>query len=64
MSFNGNQYLLVAQYYFTKWADAFPMPDQTAKCITSELIRMCSRMGLPSVVHSDQGKNFESTILK
>ena len=64
MSFNDNQYLLVVQDYFTKWADAFPMPDQTAKRITSELIGLCSRMGLPSIVHSDQGRNFESTILK
>ena len=40
------------------------MPDQTAKCITKELNGLCSRMGLPSVLHSDQGKNFESTILK
>ena len=40
------------------------MPDQTAKRITSELIGLCSRMGLQSIVHSDQDKNFESTILK
>ena len=59
ISFNGNRYLLVVQDYFTKWADAFPMPDQTAKCITKELIGLCSRMGLPSVLHSDQGRNFE-----
>jgi len=40
------------------------MPDQIAKRIISELIGMCSRMGLPSVVHSDQRKNFKSTNLK
>jgi len=60
MSFNGNRYLLVVQDYFTKWADAFPMPDQTAKRITSELIGLCSRMGLPSIVHSDQGKTLKA----
>ena len=64
ISFNGNWYLLVVQDYFTKCANVFPMPDQTAKCITKELIGLCSRMGLPSVLHSDQGRNFESTILK
>ena len=63
ISFNGNRYLLVEDY-FTKWADAFPIPDQTAKRITKELIGLCSRMGLPIVLHSDQGRNFESTILK
>jgi len=38
ISFKGNRYLLVVQDYFTKWADTFPMPDQTAKRITNELI--------------------------
>ena len=53
----------IVQDYFTKWAEAFPMPDQTAKCITDILISLCARMGLPSIIHSDQECNFESTIL-
>ena len=28
MSMQGNQYLLVLQDYFTKWAEAISMPDQ------------------------------------
>ena len=63
VSTNGNRYLLVVQDYFTKWADAFPMPDQTARRITDILINLCARMGLPRIIHSDQGRNFESTIL-
>ena len=58
----GNRYLLVVLDYFTKWAEAFPMPDQTAKRITNILISLCARMGLPSIIHSDQGRNFQSTI--
>ena len=34
LSSHSNRYLLVVQDYFTKWAEAFPMPDQTAKRIT------------------------------
>ena len=47
-----------------KWADAIPMPDQTAARIVTELTKVFSVMGLPQVLHSDQGANFESTILK
>ena len=63
-STHNNSYLLVIQDYFTKWADAIPMPNQTASRIKTELTKVFSVMGLPQVVHSDQGANFESTILK
>ncbi len=35
LSRNNNRYLLVIQEYFTKWAEAIPMPDQTANQITA-----------------------------
>ena len=58
-----NRYLLVLQDYFTKWVEVFPMPDQTVKRITNILISLCARMGLPRIIHSDQGQNFKSAIL-
>jgi len=61
-SINNNCYLLVIQDYFTKWADAIPLPDQTASRITVELIKFFCTYGPPQVLHSDQGRNFESTI--
>ena len=61
---SNNKYLLVIQDYFTKWADAIPMPDQKAARIARELTKVFSVMGLPQVLHSDQGTNFESTIIK
>ena len=39
------------------------MPDQTASCITDELVKLYSRTGIPEILHSDQGRNFESTLL-
>jgi len=57
LSTKNNCYLLVIQEYFTKWANAVPLPDQTAPRITSEFIKFFT------VLHSDQGCNFESTIL-
>ena len=59
-----NRYLLVIQDYFTKWPEAIPLPDQTATRITTELTKFFSRFGLPDVLHSDQGRNFESTVLR
>lgn len=63
VSQNNNRYLLVVQDYMTKWVEAIPIPNQTAKRITTELVKIFSRYGLPDILHSDQGSNFESTIL-
>lgn len=64
VSANNNRYLLVVQDYFTKWAEAIPMPDQTASRITEQLIKMFATFGQPEILHSDQGRNFESAILR
>ena len=64
ISYQNNRYLLVVQDYFTKWVEAIPMPDQTAVRIINELVKLFSMSGLPQIVHSDQGQNFKSTILK
>ena len=63
LSTNNNRYLLVVQDYYTKWAEAVPLPDQTAARITGELIKVFSIFGHPEILHSDQGRNFESSIL-
>ena len=64
ISYNNNRYLLVVQDYFTKWPEAIPIPDQTAACITWELVKIFSTIGIPDTLHSDQGQNFESLILQ
>ena len=64
VSCKGHRYLLVVQDYFTKWADATPLRNQTAATITQELTKLFSVMGLPEILHSDQGRNFESTLLR
>ena len=64
VSKNNNRYLMVVQDYFTKWAEAIPLQNQTAVRITEELVKLCATYGLPEIVHSDQGRAFESTILR
>ena len=51
------------QDYFTKWAEAVPLPDQTVESITRELVSIFNHFGLPNILLSDQGANFESTML-
>lgn len=64
ISCQGNSYLLVIQDYFTKWPIAIPLQDQTAASVVRALTDTFSIYGIPSFLHSDQGANFESTILK
>ena len=64
LSANNNCYLLVVQDYFTKWIEAVPVPNETATRITSELVKLFSAFGLPKILHLDQGRNFESTLLR
>ena len=54
----------VIQDYFTKWAHVIPMPNQTAPTITAELVKVFSMFGLPDILHFDQGRNFESALLR
>ncbi|KAF0039034.1 hypothetical protein F2P81_009518 [Scophthalmus maximus] len=59
----GNRFMLVAIDYFTKWMKAYPLPDQEATTVAEALIQgMFSRFGMPSEIHSDQGRNFESQL--
>ena len=67
MSYHNNRYLLVIQDLFTNWAEAVPLPDQTANHITEELVKvfiLITRYGHPDILHSDQGLNFESVLLR
>ena len=60
----GNKYLLVAMDYFTKWPEVFAIPDQEAVTIARALVEgMFCRFGAPMELHSDQGRNFESTVM-
>jgi hypothetical protein len=62
---SGNRYLLVALDYFTNWPEAFAIPDQEATTVAPVLTEgIFCRFGVPLELHSDQGKNFESTVFQ
>jgi len=61
---DGSKYLLVVVDAFTKWVEAYPLPDQEAATyITAVYNGMFSRFGLPRQLYSDQGRNFESQLV-
>ena len=65
MSEAGNSYILVAGDYFTKWMEAYPMPNQEAATVAKKLVDdMFCRFSVPEQLHSDQGKQFESSLLQ
>lgn len=59
----GNRYVVVALDYFTKWPETVVVPDQEAATVCEVLIEgMFSRFGVPTELHSNQGRNFEAQL--
>ena len=62
---DGSKYILVLVDTFTKWVEAYTLPDQEAStCMDAAYTGFFARFGLPSQLHSHQGRNFESTLVK
>ena len=62
---SGQKYILVVGDYFTKWTEAFPLPNQEAKTVAEKLVNeVISRFGAPERIHTDQGRNFEAQLFK
>ena len=65
MTGRGNRYVLVVGDYFTKWMEAYPMAIMKAGAVAGILVHhFVSHFGVPDILHTDQGRNFESTLLK
>ena len=60
----GNTYILVVADYFTRWTEAYPIPNQEAATVASKLVdEFFFRFSPPEQLHSDQGRNFESEVI-
>ena len=59
------KYILLVGDYFTKWTEAFPLPNQEAKIVAEKLVNeVISRFGAPERIHTDQGRNFKAELFK
>ena len=59
----GNMYVLIIGDYFTKWVKAYPMSDMEATTVAKCLYDFICRFGAPDMLHTDQGRNFESALI-
>ncbi|KAL5475516.1 hypothetical protein EMCRGX_G025342 [Ephydatia muelleri] len=62
---NGNSYILVVGDYFTRWMEAYPIQNQEAVTVAQKLVdEIFCRFSVPEQLHSDQGRQFESAVIK
>ena len=61
----GFRYILVITDYFSKCTEAFPIKDKCADTVADVLVDKISlRFGMPLVIHSDQGREFENGLMR
>ena len=64
ISAKGYKYILVVCNYFTKYTEAYPLKDKTARSVADALMDIwLPRYGFPMFLHSDQGKEFENAMI-
>jgi len=62
---SNNKYILVIMDNFTKYVEAYAIPDQKAETVADKLVfEFFCRYGLPLDIHSDQGANYQSALFR
>lgn len=64
-SVHGNQHILVLTDHFSKWAEAYQVPDQTEPTCANTVCReFITKFGCPLSIHTDQCRCFESELFQ
>lgn len=59
----GHEHILVIVDYATRYPEAIPLRKATSKAIAQELFLLCSQVGIPTEVLTDQGTPFMSRLM-
>ena len=59
-----NKYIVVVSDYFTKYPEAFAVPNQQATTIAKLLVGVICKHGCPSKILTDRGANFTCELIK
>lgn len=61
----GKSYILVIANYFTRWTEAFALPNIEARTVAKVFVfEFVCRFGVPRQVHTDQGTQFEGKLFQ
>ena len=61
----GNKYIIIVADYFTKWTEAYAVPNHKAATVAQKVVcEFFARFGTPEVIHSDQGRDFQSNLFQ
>ena len=64
-TYKGNKQILVITDYFTKYPEAFALPDQKEETVAKPLVNeIIARHGVSQQILTDRGSNFTSTLIK
>jgi transposase InsO family protein len=60
-----NKYILVVADYFTRWTEAYAIPNIESTTVAEKLVtEIICRFGVSRICHSDQGTRYQSELFK
>ena len=57
-----NQFILMMTFYFSKWVEAFALPNKSADSVPRGIYTVYCRHGAPNDIITDQGREFVNKV--